>query len=179
MSILLPHLSAVITITSIIWIVDSQQMPHSFSPPQGMCVIASGYSIFLSGMTLERLQKDSLWEKSLEQVLANVSDMMHIIIPYSISAIKNFVGHFFPIIPIICYFQISFCSFLKSMLMIIWQVKQIFQNLKLALYNWSHELISQLSCIPKDRRLRTLFTLIFLQQSLYFSVQNLLHLLGK
>lgn len=100
MSILLPHLSAAIAITSIIWIVDSQQMPHSISPPQGMCVIASGYSIFLSGMTLKRLQKDSLWEKSLEQALANVSDMMHIIIPYSISAIKKFIGHFFLSFPL-------------------------------------------------------------------------------
>lgn len=99
MSILLPHLSAVIAITSIIWIVDSQQMPHSISPPLGMCVIASGYSIFLSGMTLKRLQKDSLG-KSLEQALANVSDMMHIIIPYSISAIKKFIGHFFLSFPL-------------------------------------------------------------------------------
>jgi hypothetical protein len=73
-------------------------MPHSISPPQGMCVIASVYSIFLNGMTLERLQKDSLWKKkTLEQALANVSDIMHIIIPYSSSAINNFVGLFFPL----------------------------------------------------------------------------------
>lgn len=108
-------------ITSTIWIVDSQQMPHSISPPQGMCVIASGYSIFLSGLTLERLQKDSLWEKTLGQALPKVSDIMHVITPYSSSAIKNFIGHFFSYHSyyLSCYFQISFCSFLKSMLMVI------------------------------------------------------------
>ena len=76
-------------------------MPHSISLPQGMCVIASGYSIFLNGLTLERLQKDSLWKKTLEQALPKVSDIMHVITPYSSSAIKNFIGHFFPISPII------------------------------------------------------------------------------
>ena len=118
-------------------------MPHSISPPQGMCVIASGYSIFLSGLTLERLQKDSLWEKTLGQALPKVSDIMHVITPYSSSAIKNFIGHFFSYHSyyLSCYFQISFCSFLKSMLMVIWQVKQIFQNLKLGtvqLITWTH-----------------------------------------
>lgn len=134
-----------------------------------MSVIASGYSIFLSGMTLKRLQKDSLWEKSLEQALANVSDMMHII-PYSISAIKKFVGHFFYHSH---YLLLSnkLLQFLKSMLMIIWQVKQTLSKFKTWHCTTDHELISQLDCIPKDRRLQSCL-LLYSCSSPYISLSR-------
>lgn len=140
MSILLPHLSAVITITSIIWIVDSQQMPHSISPPQGMC-----YCKWLQylpqwddskkaseGFSLGKISGTSpcqcFWHDAYNNTLLYL-------------CYQEIRWPFFSIIPIICYCQISFCSFLKSMLMIIWQVKQIFQNLKLGTVQpitWTH-----------------------------------------
>lgn len=148
-------------------------MPHSISPPRNVLLQVATVSS-LSGMTLKRLQKDSgknLWECSCQCFW---HDAYNNTLP--ISAIKKLEGYIFLSFPL--FVIVNKLQFPKVYAYDYMTGETNISKFKLVLQliTWTHFTIE---LYPKDRRLRTLFTLIFLQQSVYFSVQNLLHLWGN